>query len=85
VIILDLHLPHVSGGKILGVIRQTESLAQTQVIITTADATLAAALRQPSDLVLIKPISFLQLRDLAKQLREAITETADQSTRPGSC
>lgn len=85
VIILDLHLPHVSGDKILGVIRQTESLAQTQVIITTADATLAAALRQPSDLVLIKPISFLQLRDLAKQLRAALTETADQSTRPGSC
>lgn len=85
VIILDLHLPHVSGDKILGVIRQTESLAQTRVIITTADAALAETLRPQSDLVLIKPISILQLRDLAKQLRAAITETADQSTRPRNC
>ncbi len=83
-IMLDLHLPHVSGDKILGAIRRTESLAQTRVIITTADATLATALRQPSDLVLIKPISILQLRDLAKQLRAAITATADQATRPGN-
>jgi two-component system cell cycle response regulator DivK len=82
-IMLDLHLPHVSGDKILGAIRRTESLAQTRVIITTADATLATVLRQPSDLVLIKPISILQLRDLAKQLRAAIAAAADQSTRPG--
>ncbi len=84
VVILDLHLPHVSGDKILEAIRHTESLAQTRVIITTADATLAEALRQPSDLVLIKPISFLQLRDFAKQMRATITETADQATRPGN-
>jgi DNA-binding response OmpR family regulator len=72
VVILDLHLPHVSGDEILTAIRQTDSLAQTRVIITTADATLAETLRPQSDLVLIKPISYLQLRDVAKQLRAAI-------------
>jgi len=72
VIILDLHLPHVSGDVILGAIRHTESLAQTRVIITTADATLAETLRPQSDLVLIKPISYLQLRDLARQMRAVI-------------
>jgi DNA-binding response OmpR family regulator len=77
VVVLDLHLPHVSGDEILTVIRHTDSLAQTRVIITTADATLAETLRSHSDLVLIKPISYLQLRDLAKQLRAAITPTVD--------
>jgi DNA-binding response OmpR family regulator len=73
VVILDLHLPHVSGDEILRAIRQTESLAHTQVIITTADAILAETLRPQSDLILIKPISFLQLRDLARQMRVAIS------------
>ena len=72
VIIVGLHLSHVSGNKVLGAIRQAESLAQTRMSITTADATLTEVLRRQSDLVLIKPISFLQLRDLAKRLRAAI-------------
>jgi len=68
-IVLDLHLPHVSGGKILHQIRQDERLARTQVIITTADAARAETLRDQPDLILIKPISFLQLRDLARRIR----------------
>jgi DNA-binding response OmpR family regulator len=84
VVMLDLHLPHVAGDKILEAIHHAEHLAQTRVIITTADATLAATLRPHCDLVLIKPISFLQLRDLARQMHTAITATADQATRPGN-
>jgi DNA-binding response OmpR family regulator len=84
VVILDLHLPHVSGDEILRAIRQTDSLAHTRVIITTADATLAETLRPQSDLILIKPISFLQLRDVARQMRAAIPATADQAARPGN-
>jgi len=52
-------------------------LALTRVIITTADATLAETLRPQCDLVLIKPISYLQLRDVAKEMRAVITATAD--------
>jgi DNA-binding response OmpR family regulator len=85
VVILDLHLPHVSGDEILGTIRHTESLAHTRVIITTANAVLAETLRAQCDLVLIKPISYLQLRDVTRQMRAALTETADQVTRPGDC
>ena len=57
VVILDLHLPHISGDEILKVIRHTENLALTRVIITTADAVLAETLRPQCDLILIKPIS----------------------------
>jgi two-component system response regulator BaeR len=69
VVVLDLHLPEVSGGTILQHIRQDARLAKTQVILTTADAAMADAYEDQADLVLIKPVSFSQLRDLATRLR----------------
>lgn len=69
IVILDLHLPHISGDKILQHIRSDPRLAQTQVIITSADHILADSLKLEADLVLVKPISFIQLRDLAARLR----------------
>ena len=69
VVILDLHLPGISGDKILRQIRADERLTETRVILTTADALMAQGLRHESDLVLLKPISFNQLRDLASRLR----------------
>jgi two-component system cell cycle response regulator DivK len=71
VVVLDLHLPHVSGRDILQQIRADERLAGTRVILATADALLAENLRAEADLVLLKPISFGQLRDLAIRLRPA--------------
>lgn len=68
-IILDLHLPKVSGDEILHHIRADERIASTQVILATANPILADALRDKSDLVLLKPVSFIQLRDLAKRFR----------------
>ncbi len=67
-VLLDLHLPHVSGEKILEKIRTSSHLNDTKVIITTADAEKAFLLNDASDLVLIKPISFNQLRELAARL-----------------
>ena len=69
VVVLDLHLPHVSGPKILQQIRADRRLAKTRVLLATADALMAESLRREADLVLLKPISFHQLRDLAKRLR----------------
>ena len=68
IIILDLHLPHVSGEAILERIRTDERLAGTRVIIATADPRMADMLKDQADLVLLKPISFGQLRDLAARL-----------------
>ena len=67
-ILLDLHLPHVAGQDILRQIRAEERLASTWVILATADAIMAEGLRGEADLVLLKPISVTQLRDLAKRL-----------------
>jgi DNA-binding response OmpR family regulator len=68
VVVLDLQLPRVSGPEILRQIRADERLAGTHVIITTAFPDMAVGLEEKADLVLTKPISYSQLRDLAKRV-----------------
>jgi len=67
-VILDLHLPRVPGTKVLEHIRATPRLAGIKVIIATADSRLADTLHNDADIVLLKPIGFNQLRDLAGRL-----------------
>ena len=67
VVVLDLHLPHVSGKDILDYIRADNRFDQTNVLIATADASMAEMLEDQADLVLLKPISFMQLQALAKR------------------
>lgn len=69
-ILLDMHLPHISGGDLLtNILKKDERFEKTMVIITTADARMGDAYREQVDFVLIKPISFVQLRDLTKRLK----------------
>ena len=69
-ILLDMHLPHVSGGDLLiNVIKKEEHLTNTIVIITTADARMGETYAEIADFVLVKPISFVQLRDLTSRLK----------------
>lgn len=70
VLVLDLHLPHVSGKDILTNIRSNERLADTRVLVTTADSHMAEIVEDQADLVLLKPISFMQLQVLAKRLAQ---------------
>jgi CheY-like chemotaxis protein len=67
-VVLDLHLPGIDGVDILHRIRGDESLGRTRVIVATADARQGNALHEVADLVLLKPISYRQLRDLAVRL-----------------
>ena len=73
VVLLDLHLPQVSGEQILQHIRSKPRLSKTLVILVTADGNWGESLRRESDLVLIKPVSPLLLRDLASRLHLTIT------------
>lgn len=77
IILLDLHLPFVSGKDILHHIRADTRLTNTRVMLTTADPLMAETLRDVADLVLLKPISFSQLRDLALRMRPADTVQPD--------
>jgi CheY-like chemotaxis protein len=68
-ILLDMHLPHVSGGELLTKMKQDERFANTIMILTTADARMGEAYSDQADFVMIKPISFVQLRDLTGRLK----------------
>lgn len=67
-ILLDLHLPHVVGTEILAGIRANERFNETRVIVTTADSRMGESVRPQADLVLLKPTTFSQVRDLASRL-----------------
>lgn len=66
--ILDLHLPHLSGANTLRQIHSDRRLIETRVVICTADAAMANELGTQADLVLLKPVMYSQMRDLAIRL-----------------
>ncbi len=68
-VVLDLHIPYVSGADILHFIRNNERLANIRVIVATADDQTASILDDLANLVLLKPIGYQQLRDLASRLK----------------
>ena len=68
IVVLDLHLPGASGSSILSAIRADGRFAHTRVILATADYRTAEELHDSADLVLLKPISFKQLRVLSSRL-----------------
>ena len=69
IVVLDLNLPGTSGREILSFLRADERFAKTRVIITTADERQAETLTDEVDIVLLKPVSPVQLRELALRLR----------------
>lgn len=73
-VILDLQLPRVPGTRILRYIRAEPRLANTRVIVATAYSNIAAGLQDRADWVLIKPVNFGQLRDLAERFSPGATE-----------
>jgi DNA-binding response OmpR family regulator len=74
-IILDLHLPAVHGVDILKGIRSEKRFAATRVFVVTANHLEAEQVQKEADLVLLKPLSFLQLRDMALRFRPGVIET----------
>jgi two-component system cell cycle response regulator DivK len=71
-VILDMHLPEVSGKDILAYIHSDERLKKTVVVVATADALMGEQMRDQADFVLIKPITFAQLRDMSARLKPAV-------------
>ena len=67
-VILDLHIPHVKGSDVLAYIRGDARLKDIRVVVATADDKIAETLRGVADLILLKPVGFSQLRDLAKRV-----------------
>ena len=69
IVVLDLNLPGTSGADLLTYIRADGRLAGTRVIIATADERQAETLTNDADIVLLKPVSPGQLKELALRMR----------------
>ncbi len=67
-IMLDIHLPHVSGASILTQIRAQPRLASIKVLVVTADPTSMNGIEELADLTLLKPVSYTQINDLIDRL-----------------
>jgi DNA-binding response OmpR family regulator len=68
-VVLDINLPGASGAEVLRSIRADSRLASTRVILATADPRQAYELQDKADIILLKPISTMQLRDLSERLK----------------
>ncbi len=69
IILLDLNLPEVSGEGILAFVRSNKRLQKAVVILCTANERLADTLREEADFILLKPVSPIQLREIATRLK----------------
>ncbi len=67
-ILLDLHLPNVSGQELLQEIKANPRFARTRVVVATANPGMMAEVKDQVDLALHKPVGFTQLTILAEQL-----------------
>lgn len=69
VIVLDMHLPFVDGPTLLKQVHADERLVKTRIIIATADSNQAEFYRDMATIVMVKPITFSQLRDISARLK----------------
>lgn len=74
IVLLDLHLPGLPGEEVLRHIRAQERLSQTHVIVITADTHAADLIEHDADLILVKPVSMEQLRELTVRLSTSSSE-----------
>jgi DNA-binding response OmpR family regulator len=68
IVVLDLNLPGTTGANLLTYIRSDVRLTNTRVILATADERQAETLTEDADIVLLKPVSPSQLRELALRI-----------------
>jgi DNA-binding response OmpR family regulator len=74
VVILDMMMPKRSGLEVLSAMRQEEALADTRVIVLTAQpATREQALRAGADIVMVKPF---EPEQISAAVEEVLADTA---------
>jgi DNA-binding response OmpR family regulator len=68
IVVLDLNIPKVSGVEVLHRIRADDQLSGAKVVVVSANPHMIEESYDMADLVLEKPVSYVQLRDLLRRL-----------------
>lgn len=66
VVILDMHLPHVSGLEILQQVRADPRLRNTRIVVASANVALVEKSMTLADVALLKPIGYDALVNAAQ-------------------
>jgi CheY-like chemotaxis protein len=67
-VVLDMHLPHVSGITILNHIRNDARLNHTRVLAVTADNLLTTMIQDKADATFLKPFSVADFVNMMARL-----------------
>jgi len=82
IVILDLHLPDFNGDIILKQMRSNPRLKDVRVIVVTSDPSFAATLDPRPELILLKPVGFAQLSQLASRLTQKANSPSNNTPQP---
>lgn len=72
IVMLDIHLPFVSGEEVFYAMKKEARLAPVKVIMATADVNKAKELEGKADMVLVKPVGFRDLNTLIEEMRPTV-------------
>lgn len=76
IVILDMNLPQVSGYEVIRYIRSHEQLRDLRVIILSANSNVPSSDEaELADVVLMKPVTMIQLQTMVKRLTGVTTGT----------
>jgi DNA-binding response OmpR family regulator len=67
IVLLDMNLPSLSGSVLLRQIRGQSRLSGTHVVVVTGDKEAAKLLSKEADQVLVKPVGYEQIREVAER------------------
>ncbi|MBI1255937.1 MAG: response regulator [Chloroflexi bacterium] len=70
IVTLDMQMPRLSGAEVLRLIRADDQIKQVRVILITANERASATeeIERMADVILIKPIMFSQIKEIAARL-----------------
>ena len=82
-VVLDLQMPKMDGTQVLEAMRASGATAQTKVVVVTANRSmLTDAVREMAHLVLHKPVSLMQIREVATRMVAHHRASEDAETDP---
>ena len=73
-LILDMHLPGVSGLQILEFVRSKECFDNTRIVVTTADSMLLEKARHKADWLLLKPVAYSHFAEISRWYNAQVTD-----------
>jgi DNA-binding response OmpR family regulator len=73
-VVVDIHLPSVSGGILLRQVRGQQRFWHTRIIVVSGDAQSAKEFEPLADEVVVKPVGYEEIRRLAEQFIPATIE-----------